>query len=329
MGVAGAGDPSPQLTAGPAHVPSVLLFEVEVARRLLLEPEPVVLGRLLEEVGRVLEHVAVVDRSSSCSLSSAARVRSSSSSSPRPPARPPARRVVLLRRAGSCRSGEGARASTASRLGCGGRLAGGSTSAPRPASAAGSHVGRQLGRRARSAARRRSRLARPRKAPRPRLAGSRRAPASPSVRACCATSRRAGPSASSSWRWSSSSGAPCLRFSSRCSLDGIVENAHRAEPYRGGGGRLSQRPSSARSTRFFPPRLAAIEGGVGGGDERRPVGCALRQRRHAEAGGDPQAARPVHPRHLERLDRLTHPLGQQRGAARLRLRSTTASSSPP
>src|SRR4051794_4452303 len=33
--------------------------EVEVARRLLLEPEPVVLGRLLEEVRRLLEHVLV------------------------------------------------------------------------------------------------------------------------------------------------------------------------------------------------------------------------------------------------------------------------------
>ena len=34
-----------------------LLVEVEVPRGLLLEPEPVVLGRLLEEVGRLLEHV--------------------------------------------------------------------------------------------------------------------------------------------------------------------------------------------------------------------------------------------------------------------------------
>src|SRR4051812_35734106 len=34
-----------------------LIVEVEVARRLLLEPEPVVLRRLLEEVGRLLEHV--------------------------------------------------------------------------------------------------------------------------------------------------------------------------------------------------------------------------------------------------------------------------------
>src|ERR687896_1451342 len=36
------------------------LVEVEVPRRLLLEPEPVVLRRLLEEVGRVLEHVGLV-----------------------------------------------------------------------------------------------------------------------------------------------------------------------------------------------------------------------------------------------------------------------------
>src|SRR5919201_986191 len=34
--------------------------EIEVARRLLLEPEAVVLGRVLEEVGRVLKHVLVV-----------------------------------------------------------------------------------------------------------------------------------------------------------------------------------------------------------------------------------------------------------------------------
>src|SRR3954453_2460619 len=34
-----------------------LLIEVEVARRLLLEPEAVVLGRLLEELRRLLEHV--------------------------------------------------------------------------------------------------------------------------------------------------------------------------------------------------------------------------------------------------------------------------------
>jgi hypothetical protein len=35
------------------------LVEIEVAGRLLLEPETVVLRRLLEEVRRVLEHVAV------------------------------------------------------------------------------------------------------------------------------------------------------------------------------------------------------------------------------------------------------------------------------
>src|SRR3954464_5926342 len=35
------------------------VVEIEVARGLLLEPEPVVLGRLLEEVGRLLEDVVV------------------------------------------------------------------------------------------------------------------------------------------------------------------------------------------------------------------------------------------------------------------------------
>jgi hypothetical protein len=33
--------------------------QVEVARRLLLEPEPLVLGRLLEKLGRLLEQVLV------------------------------------------------------------------------------------------------------------------------------------------------------------------------------------------------------------------------------------------------------------------------------
>src|SRR6202022_965319 len=37
-----------------------LLVEVEVLRRALLEPQAVVLGRLLEELGRLLEHVVVL-----------------------------------------------------------------------------------------------------------------------------------------------------------------------------------------------------------------------------------------------------------------------------
>src|SRR4051812_50077234 len=37
-----------------------LLVPVEVARRLLLEPEPVVLGRLLQELRRLLEDVLAV-----------------------------------------------------------------------------------------------------------------------------------------------------------------------------------------------------------------------------------------------------------------------------
>ena len=34
-----------------------LLVEVEVARRALLEPEPLLLGRVAQELGRLLEHV--------------------------------------------------------------------------------------------------------------------------------------------------------------------------------------------------------------------------------------------------------------------------------
>ena len=36
-----------------------LAVEVEVARRALLEPEPVVIRRVLEELGRLLQHVLV------------------------------------------------------------------------------------------------------------------------------------------------------------------------------------------------------------------------------------------------------------------------------
>src|SRR5215211_6669384 len=60
------GRPSPQLSSGRGGrvgLPrrgAAPLIEVEVARRLLLEPEPVVLRRLLEEVRRVLEEVGVV-----------------------------------------------------------------------------------------------------------------------------------------------------------------------------------------------------------------------------------------------------------------------------
>ena len=79
-GVAGAGGSPPQLSGS-------RLVEVEVARRLLLEPEPVVLRRLLEEVGSVLEHVArrprprMPDASESSSSGVARRRRSSGESS--------------------------------------------------------------------------------------------------------------------------------------------------------------------------------------------------------------------------------------------------------
>src|SRR3954470_806395 len=43
----------------PARPQLELLVPVEVARRLLLEPQPVVLGRLLQELRRLLEDVLV------------------------------------------------------------------------------------------------------------------------------------------------------------------------------------------------------------------------------------------------------------------------------
>ena len=43
----------------PAESPS-LAVEVEVARRPLLEPEPVVIRRVLEKLGRLLEHVVSI-----------------------------------------------------------------------------------------------------------------------------------------------------------------------------------------------------------------------------------------------------------------------------
>ena len=56
--------PSPRCRTSPtAQIETAsleALLEVEVARRLLLKPEPVVLGSLLQEVGRVLEDVRIV-----------------------------------------------------------------------------------------------------------------------------------------------------------------------------------------------------------------------------------------------------------------------------
>src|SRR3954449_7522532 len=46
--------------AGRGGSGSALLVEIEVARRLLLEPETVVLRRLLQEVRGLLEHVLLV-----------------------------------------------------------------------------------------------------------------------------------------------------------------------------------------------------------------------------------------------------------------------------
>src|SRR4051794_46060 len=50
----------PRLRRRRRRVPGDDVLEVEVARGLLLEPEPVVLGRLLEELGGLLQHVVAV-----------------------------------------------------------------------------------------------------------------------------------------------------------------------------------------------------------------------------------------------------------------------------
>src|SRR5205823_11677537 len=55
------GGGSSLLSARPGRV-FPLLVEVEVPRRLLLEPQAVVLGRLLEEVRGLLEHVLAFRR---------------------------------------------------------------------------------------------------------------------------------------------------------------------------------------------------------------------------------------------------------------------------
>ena len=47
---------------GSGAAPFALLAEIEVARRLLLEPETIVLRRVLEELGRLLEHVLLALR---------------------------------------------------------------------------------------------------------------------------------------------------------------------------------------------------------------------------------------------------------------------------
>ena len=222
--------------------------EVEVARRLLLEPEPVVLRRLLEEVRRVLEHVGVLvvlaglDPRRRVVASSGS---SSSASKPRGGVSPAADRRRLRRRAGS------GSATGVARLGW---LAASGSSASGPGS-----------------------VERP--APRPR--GARASASSGGVRlgrvsasgGCCsapsrrrlagATSRRAGPSASSSWRRSSSSAAPWRRLSSRCSRIASSRTPIGAKAYRGCGGRPTRPPTSAgrahgsaRSTRLRPARFA-------------------------------------------------------------------------
>src|SRR4051812_34055403 len=59
---AGAPQDSSRSPGGPTGRPGGSAVEVEVARRLLLEPQPVVLRRLLQELRRLLEHVVAVAR---------------------------------------------------------------------------------------------------------------------------------------------------------------------------------------------------------------------------------------------------------------------------
>ncbi len=159
------------------------LVEIEVARRLLLEPETVVLGRLLEELGRVLERVFAVARLGLVLVraprgSAPPRARAGErprSGTPRCRARPAEGRARPRRAGGSAISSAGS--STVSSTGC---------------------VGNLLARLADSAS-------------------AATAVASSSASAGRGKSRRAGPSASASFCAISSSVAPCRRFRSRCS----------------------------------------------------------------------------------------------------------------
>ena len=161
-----------------------LSVEIEVARRLLLEPQPVVLRRLLQEVRRLLEHVLalgrrlgggrVLDRRAGRRTTGLASSGSTAGSA-RPRASP---------RGGVARLGLAARA-RARRTAVVGRLRRG----------LGRSRGLGVARRTAAAPRR----ARPRRA----------APAN--------SPRCGGPSASCSRRATSSASAPRRRLSSRCS----------------------------------------------------------------------------------------------------------------
>ena len=191
--------------------PGGSVVEVEVPRGLLLEPEPVVLRRLLEEVGCLLQHVAV----------RGGRLEAACRSGPIA-----SRCCVARRSVGRALSGSSAGSSGAV-----------SSSARTRARAEAARAGRPRGRPGEVAGRRRSRrvgvgvhvrvgvqllLDRIRNGlgvglHRQRLGVPQDGLVGLDGGGSKATSRRAGPSASASCRVTSSSVAPCCFFSSRCS----------------------------------------------------------------------------------------------------------------
>ena len=227
--------------------------EVEVARRLLLEPEPVVLRRLLEELRRLLEHVLAVGlvvgrddvlggrrpraRVGGLGLAAPSAAPSAASSSSSENC---ARRLLDLgSRAPSARaaSASATRLGSARRSGSGSR--GGSAASRR---SLGGHLVAVAARR--SSVRIVARSA--------RLVGlgvvgrPRRAPRSP---------RRAGPSASCSWRATSPGSAPWRRLSSRCSRM-ASSSSPMARQTLATQAATTPGEASARSVRFLPARLA-------------------------------------------------------------------------
>ena len=213
---------------------SGLLVPVEAARGLLLEPQSVVLRRLLEELGRLLEHVLALGRLGSRgarggplrlgpggSAPGPARAPAPDRRGPRPATgpppcrararRPPARRGSPGISGGSSISGTSATSVTCSSGSTGSGASCGSAGASSPASPAG-----------------------------------------------FANSPRTGaPSASRSWRETSSGSAPWRRLSSRCS-----RMASSSSPMP----RLERLLGPDRTV--LPGPLGAVQGGVRRGDQR-------------------------------------------------------------
>ena len=207
--------------------------ELEVARRLLLEPEPVVLRRLLEELGRLLQHVLAAFSVAR----DAVRRRAAARGRPRRRARG-RRRPRRRRRTARARSARGAPDAPSRRPGAARR-------APRARRLGAAATAR---RRTRPRRRRRARPDRPRRRPRPRAGRPRR-------RRCPSAAPRAagGPSASCSWRATSEGSAPWRRLSSRCSRMASSSSPiarKRYPPCRRG------EPTRPATVRFFPARLA-------------------------------------------------------------------------